>query len=81
MNQHQNSPNYGFIHLVAPVVEKGQAVPPALPSNTDQFEPVTVDVTEQEGYVKNKRKYFNDVNYSVDVPSELPVLGKRIFNF
>ena len=52
-NQHQNSPNYGFIHLVAPVVEKGQGVPPAaLPSSTDQFEPVTIDVTEQEGYVK-----------------------------
>lgn len=40
---------YWIIHFVAPVVEKGQGVPPFLPSHTDPIEPVTIDVTEQEG--------------------------------
>lgn len=34
--------------ILSPVVEKGQGVPPTLPSHTDPIEPVTIDVTEQE---------------------------------
>ncbi|XP_078345819.1 C2 domain-containing protein 5-like isoform X2 [Oculina patagonica] len=35
--------------ILSPLVEKGPAVTPTLPTHTDPVEPVTVDVTEQDG--------------------------------